>query len=358
MAHHSGVSQARGTVREHRWAPPAADDVVELCVGGNMVHVLRSTLCAVPGSRLFAMFCGRCNDLPRTAAGHIFLDYDPFCFSKVIQYLRGIAIDPLTPLPRVPRQYEAEFTILARYLGVLPAAAAAAGQAVTCNASDPADTAGDTAGDATPDPADTQGRTMSPKKAVFLPAWGYHLLAAGGARVFTASGGSTIAVAGPAVTHGSAATATATATAASATSAADDTTADDGIVDTTGATVRWIVHVDQGQEGVYVGIVRRSEVSDMRARLSHTEPKHSCDVRLLDVSLGRLYGPRHLAISGPAKTVEVVLDTTTRILSFGCDGGELVDAFHGIDLSHEWMFACMLIGAGRRATLVSCTVYN
>ena len=66
-------------------------DMIHFNVGGTEMHVLRSTLTLVKGSRLEVLFCGRWeNKLLKDEKGRVFFDLDPIYFKMVIQYLYWI----------------------------------------------------------------------------------------------------------------------------------------------------------------------------------------------------------------------------------------------------------------------------
>ncbi|KXZ45020.1 hypothetical protein GPECTOR_59g627 [Gonium pectorale] len=71
-------------------AGAAGDDVIELNVGGRLMQTTRSTLLALPGSRLAAMFRGGAGGegrLRRDSAGRVLLDLDPGLFGLALEYL-------------------------------------------------------------------------------------------------------------------------------------------------------------------------------------------------------------------------------------------------------------------------------
>eukprot|EP01112_Ceratiomyxa_fruticulosa_P004997 TRINITY_DN1555_c1_g2_i1.p1 TRINITY_DN1555_c1_g2~~TRINITY_DN1555_c1_g2_i1.p1 ORF type:complete len:332 (+),score=78.00 TRINITY_DN1555_c1_g2_i1:136-1131(+) len=67
------------------------DDVLTLNVGGKKTTIKRSTLTQVKGSLLDTIFSSSYweEKLDRDKEGHIFLDFDPHLFGKIIGYLRA-----------------------------------------------------------------------------------------------------------------------------------------------------------------------------------------------------------------------------------------------------------------------------
>ena len=68
-------------------------DKLTINVGGDQVIVLRETLTQIPGSRLEALFSGRWESrLIRDEEDRIFLDVNPYCFRKIVDYLRLLKV--------------------------------------------------------------------------------------------------------------------------------------------------------------------------------------------------------------------------------------------------------------------------
>jgi hypothetical protein len=104
-------------------SPAQADQIVELNVGGENMTTYRSTLCASQGSMLAAMFSGRWEEkLQKDKDGRYFLDHDPYCMRKIIDFLRSKKIedpDNPMPLPTISPEKENELKRLAEYLGLV-----------------------------------------------------------------------------------------------------------------------------------------------------------------------------------------------------------------------------------------------
>lgn len=96
----------------------ANDDILVINVGGEHVTVRRSTLCAVENSMLASMFSGRWTHT-KDAHGNIFLDYDPYCFKKIVEFLRFYILDSTDPVPpQVTLEMMPAFDKLARFFGL------------------------------------------------------------------------------------------------------------------------------------------------------------------------------------------------------------------------------------------------
>jgi len=97
-------------------------DVLNLNVGGEKISVKRSTLTQIKDSLLESMFSGRWEDsLERDQDGNIFLEFNPYCFKKLVDYLRAKRIetpDRPAPKPIIIADQQAEFINLVAYLGL------------------------------------------------------------------------------------------------------------------------------------------------------------------------------------------------------------------------------------------------
>jgi hypothetical protein len=91
----------------------SSDDIIELNVGGQRITTFRSTLTAVPNSKLALLFAkdNRNNTKPKTKQDKVhFFDYNPVQF----QYL----IDQLRALKRMPQTSAYELNIVAPNVNV------------------------------------------------------------------------------------------------------------------------------------------------------------------------------------------------------------------------------------------------
>ena len=96
------------------------DEVISLNVGGEFFFTQRSTLCACEDSYLANLFSGRWeSSIERDSFGRFFLDFDPFCFRLLLNFLRSKrqSRTPL-PAPKVPPEKEEQFWHLVEYFGL------------------------------------------------------------------------------------------------------------------------------------------------------------------------------------------------------------------------------------------------
>ncbi len=80
-----------------------SDDIIELNIGGQKMTTLRSTLTAIPNSKLALMFSknNTKNMLPIDKHGAVFFDYNPLYFNYLLDQLRIIK--------RMPKRFEYQF---------------------------------------------------------------------------------------------------------------------------------------------------------------------------------------------------------------------------------------------------------
>lgn len=97
-------------------------DVLELNVGGSLMSTTRETLTQATGSMLAAWFGPLWADHhKRDQQGRIFLNCDPYCFGRILSFLRCKLIeDPDHPAmpPAVQPDSQAEFAALVRFFGL------------------------------------------------------------------------------------------------------------------------------------------------------------------------------------------------------------------------------------------------
>lgn len=111
-AREEGASDPAAARRGARGLP--SENIVKVNVGGRIFTTRRSTLCAVPGSFLEAMFSGRHKE-EVDEDGVVFIDRDPTFFSAVLNWLR----DPHAPMhfPNDPAfRHEVEYYGLAQHM--------------------------------------------------------------------------------------------------------------------------------------------------------------------------------------------------------------------------------------------------
>jgi hypothetical protein len=99
------------------------NDIIYLNIGGKKINCKRSTLCQFKGTFLEAMFSGRWEDkMEKDKEGNIFLDFNPYLFQKIIDFLRAKRIeeksDKPIPIPNINKDQKKEFYNLVNYLGL------------------------------------------------------------------------------------------------------------------------------------------------------------------------------------------------------------------------------------------------
>lgn len=97
-------------------------DIIKINARGTIFETRRSTLCQVEGCLLQYMFSGRWEDrLERDSEGRVFLDYNPYCFGKILDFLWAMQLssnESPAPLPDVRPDDRSIFRLLVRYLGL------------------------------------------------------------------------------------------------------------------------------------------------------------------------------------------------------------------------------------------------
>lgn len=97
-------------------------DKVKLNIGGEVLHVRRDVLTQIKTSRLEALFSGRWeNRLLRDNNDRIFLDLNPYCFKKIVDFLSLLKISSVKdvpPIPIVDLHQEDTFKILLSFFGI------------------------------------------------------------------------------------------------------------------------------------------------------------------------------------------------------------------------------------------------
>lgn len=98
-------------------------DILHLNVGGEMITARRKTLTQIKGSLLETLFSGRWeNCLQRDDNGYIFLDVNPYCFRKIVEYLGLWKVtnrSKLVQRPKVDRDKETLYYILLDLFGLV-----------------------------------------------------------------------------------------------------------------------------------------------------------------------------------------------------------------------------------------------
>ena len=100
----------------------SSGDRMKLNVGGARITALRETLTQFPDSKLAALFSGRWDQkLQRDKKGRIFLDINPVCFKKILDFHKLLKLsspgDP-PPLPSVPKELRDSYVRLVQLFGL------------------------------------------------------------------------------------------------------------------------------------------------------------------------------------------------------------------------------------------------
>ena len=92
-------------------------EILDINTGGIIISVSRDTLTLIKGTRLEALFSGKCDKrLPRDSDGRLFLDVHPKCFLAVVDYLIDCKIAPPDCPPKMPHLGEEDDTLLQQLL--------------------------------------------------------------------------------------------------------------------------------------------------------------------------------------------------------------------------------------------------
>ena len=90
----------------------ASQSIIKIDVGGQIFQTAISTLSKYPGSMLSAMFShteAGMTPMPKTEAGHFFLDVNPKLFEIVLEWLRLGEIITEDPYSRVQKNWNEVF---------------------------------------------------------------------------------------------------------------------------------------------------------------------------------------------------------------------------------------------------------
>lgn len=97
------------------------DEILSLNISGEKIMVRRSVLTLVQGSNLQVMILNN-EKLLKDKEGNIFLDFNPICFKKIVDFLKLKSIEienKPPPMPVIDPSIREEFEYLANYLGVM-----------------------------------------------------------------------------------------------------------------------------------------------------------------------------------------------------------------------------------------------
>jgi len=93
---------------------PSTVEILEINCSGEAFTIPRETMCGIEGSVLSEMFSDEfIHEIPRDEEGRFFLDFNPQCFSMVVEYLRNRRLNLDAPLPVVPQVQKRNMELLA-----------------------------------------------------------------------------------------------------------------------------------------------------------------------------------------------------------------------------------------------------
>ena len=120
-------ARQRACAEQHGNLNASDNDKIKLNIGGVIFVARRSTLTAVPHSKLAIMFNGRWDKkLLRDKRNRFFLDVSPLCFKHILRYLLmckdsiGDAALPPPVLPTVQTELKVVFDRMCGFFGILP----------------------------------------------------------------------------------------------------------------------------------------------------------------------------------------------------------------------------------------------
>jgi len=109
--------QQDALAQQHGGAKVKGSDRLKLNVGGVNVNIRRETLLQFPGTRLATLFSGRWETrLLRDRRHRIFLDVNPMCFKKIVDYHNLVRIAPPDDPPDLPEVAPEEQETMRRLL--------------------------------------------------------------------------------------------------------------------------------------------------------------------------------------------------------------------------------------------------
>lgn len=100
---------------------PDTLEIVNINCSGTAFTLPRSTLCSLQDSKLAVMFSDPfINNIPKDPEGKFYVDFNPECFSIVVDYLRNRRLRPDAPVPTVPAVHQQSMDLLAEALNLQP----------------------------------------------------------------------------------------------------------------------------------------------------------------------------------------------------------------------------------------------
>merc|ERR1712060_327609 len=92
-------------------------EILEINCSGTVFEVRKAALCHCEGSLLNHMFSDAfVQSVPRDRDGRFFIDFNPFCFSIIVQFLENRMVRPDAPVPQVPPDQQQNMDLLAEAL--------------------------------------------------------------------------------------------------------------------------------------------------------------------------------------------------------------------------------------------------
>jgi len=101
--------------------PSETMDIIEINCSGKAFTLPRSTLCAIEGSNLSQMFSDAfIHNIPKDPQGRLYVDFNPQCFSIIVEYLQNRRLRPNAPVPVIPAKHQQSMDLLAEALKLKP----------------------------------------------------------------------------------------------------------------------------------------------------------------------------------------------------------------------------------------------
>lgn len=98
-----------------------APELVVIFCSGKEFTLLRSTLCSIEGSALSQMFSRQnISQIGRDSQGRLLLDFNPECFTILIEYLHNRRLRPDAPVPVIPSRLKGSMDKFAELLRLKP----------------------------------------------------------------------------------------------------------------------------------------------------------------------------------------------------------------------------------------------
>lgn len=96
-------------------------EILEINCSGKVFTVLRSTLCSLEGSNLSQMFSDAfIHQIPKDPEGRFYIDFNPHCFTYIIEYLQNRRLRQDCPVPIIPSKHKPSMDKLAEALKLRP----------------------------------------------------------------------------------------------------------------------------------------------------------------------------------------------------------------------------------------------